>query len=108
MRAPRFQLNLPIQYRPAGAPEWHQGRTLNISRSGVLFRCTPSKAPEEEPALTTEVPVEVKILLSGSPAGVGELSCEGWIVRLETPDEGSLALAVEFSDYEFQQSKSIQ
>ena len=108
MRAPRFRLCLPIQYRPAGAPEWHPGTTLNISRSGVLFRCTRSKAHEDERALTAEVPVEIKILLSGSPAGVGELTCEGWIVRLETPDEDSLAVAAKFSDHEFQQSKIVQ
>ena len=99
MRAPRFQLNLPIQYRPAGGAEWHQGTTLNISRSGVLFRTVPT-ARDSEATLTVDVPVEIKILLSGSPAGAGELTCEGRIVRLETPDADSLALAAEFSDYE--------
>ncbi len=99
MRAPRFLLNLPIEYRPAGRPDWHQGTTLNISRSGVLFRTVPT-ARDTGQTLTVEVPVEIKILLSGSPAGVGELKCEGRIVRLETPDADSLALAAEFSDYE--------
>ena len=107
MRAPRFQLNLPIQYRPVGGPEWLEGTTVNISRSGVLFRAASSKAREER-ALTVEVPVEIKILLSGSPAGVGELKCEGRIVRLETPDADSPALAAEFSDYEFQRSNMEQ
>ena len=104
MRAPRFRLNLPIQYRSAGRPEWHQGTTLDISRSGVVFRATPSKLREDERALTVEIPVEIKILLSGSPAGVGELKGEGRIVRLETSDADGLALAAEFSDYEFQRS----
>ena len=103
MRAPRFRLNLPIQYRPAGGAEWRQGTTLNISRSGVLFRTVPITR-DTPPTLTVDVPVEIKILLSGSPAGAGELTCEGRIVRLESPDADSLALAAEFSDYEFERS----
>ena len=102
MRAPRFQLNLPIQYRCAGGSEWHQSTTLNISRSGVLFRAPSATARENQ--LELEVPVEIRVLLSGSPAGMGELTGHGRIVRVETPDDDT-AVAAEFSDYRFERSE---
>ena len=37
-RAPRYTLQIPLRYRQAGDPSWREGRSENISRSGVLFR----------------------------------------------------------------------
>ncbi len=37
-RAQRFVLELGLQYRASGQTEWHEGRTENISHTGVLFR----------------------------------------------------------------------
>src|SRR5580700_886196 len=37
-RAQRFNLHLPLKYRPLGEPDWRDGTTENISRSGMLFR----------------------------------------------------------------------
>jgi hypothetical protein len=103
MRAPRFVLNFPMRYRPAGNPTWHQAATLNISRSGVLFR---ADAPQTggttaEPSLKVDLPVEIKILLQGSPEGIAEVTCSGRIVRLESADREGVELAAEFSEYEF-------
>ena len=98
MRAPRFQLNLPVEYRPAGGSKWHSGTTLNISRTGVLFR-TASPGPDADRFLDAEAKLEIRIVLSGSPEGPGELKGEGQIVRFETRDAGNLALAAEFLDY---------
>jgi hypothetical protein len=36
-RAQRYPLHIPLKYRPSGTPNWWEGRTENISRSGVLF-----------------------------------------------------------------------
>jgi PilZ domain-containing protein len=35
--APRFSLNLPMRYRPAGESEWRKAKTVNVSASGLLF-----------------------------------------------------------------------
>jgi PilZ domain len=36
-RAARRELRIPLRYRIAGGEEWHQGETVNISESGLLF-----------------------------------------------------------------------
>src|ERR1019366_1401637 len=37
-RARRFNLHLPLRYRPLGEKSWRPGTTENISRSGLLFQ----------------------------------------------------------------------
>ena len=37
-RASRFVVRLLVRYRTAGDPDWRNGMTENISRSGILFR----------------------------------------------------------------------
>jgi hypothetical protein len=37
-RAQRFPLRFPIRYRNIGMPDWKKGMTINISRTGILFR----------------------------------------------------------------------
>jgi hypothetical protein len=36
-RAPRFPMEVPVQYRRSGTLHWLQSRTVNISRTGILF-----------------------------------------------------------------------
>jgi hypothetical protein len=36
-RAPRYDLVLPVFYRPIGNEEWYAGTSQNISRSGLIF-----------------------------------------------------------------------
>jgi hypothetical protein len=36
-RAARRDLRIPLRYRVSGGEEWHQGETVNISESGLLF-----------------------------------------------------------------------
>lgn len=36
-RAPRYQVEVELRYRPIGEILWHDGRSENVSRSGVLF-----------------------------------------------------------------------
>jgi hypothetical protein len=37
-RARRFPIATTLLYRERGARRWRQGRTLNVSRTGVLFQ----------------------------------------------------------------------
>jgi hypothetical protein len=37
-RAQRFPLRFPIRYRNIDMPDWEKGTTINISRTGILFR----------------------------------------------------------------------
>jgi hypothetical protein len=70
-RAPRFPLHVPIHYRKSGILNWHDGRTLNISRTGVLFHTDEN--------LKTDLKLEIRIYLPKDTI----LACQGTIVRTE-------------------------
>jgi hypothetical protein len=96
-RSQRFPIKMPLRYRIYGAGEedWRHGKTVNISSSGVYFRCPLSA--------TRGTRVEINFLLQSSRSKESglEVSCKGEIVRLE--DNGSVesqtALAVRINDY---------
>ena len=94
-RAPRFTLRIPLRYRAPGEPIWRDGRTENISRSGVLFR-TESAMP----------PLTVIEMLMALPIGAADgdsatVICRGRIVRTEpgTRDDPQPAVAATISAY---------
>jgi hypothetical protein len=96
-RAQRFNLHLPLKYRPLGEPDWRAGTTENISRSGMLFR-------GEEP-ISPSVQVEIYLVLPAEIAGLAsaEVVCRGEVVRSvagETPAM-SPALAAKILQYHF-------
>lgn len=76
IRAPRFALQIPLRYRPAGAAAWREGRSDNISRSGVLFRT--------EHSMETETQIEMMLTLQGELGddAAGMVICRGRIVRI--------------------------
>ena len=80
-RARRFSLESPMFFRRAGEQEWRQGRTMNISRSGLLF-----EAPEPiEPRTPLEVRLELPV--AGPAAPPAHVTCRGEVVRDELPTE---------------------
>jgi PilZ domain len=85
---------MPVKYRPTGATAWQDGRTENISRSGVLFR--------------TEQPISLRTrieFLIALPEEVGGRSsavlCLGRVVRTEPPkpDDPRPAIAATIAGY---------
>jgi len=70
-RALRFPLQMPIHYRKSGMLHWHDGRTLNISRTGVLFHAYEN--------LKTDLNLEISISLPKETT----LTCQGTVVRTE-------------------------
>jgi len=81
MRAPRFALKLPVRYRLAGDPQWFQGRTENISYSGVLFRA--------ESLINVDTPIELRVALSADirERAHPEVFCQARIVRTLPPTQ---------------------
>ncbi|HOC17113.1 MAG TPA: PilZ domain-containing protein [Vicinamibacterales bacterium] len=76
-RAARYEMSAPVMYRQVGEDSWHEGRTLNVSSSGVLFTCP---APALEPG------TKVEFLLVLPNPGLREqprVQCRGAIVRHE-------------------------
>lgn len=91
-RASRFPVELPLRYRPLGELGWVEGRTINVSRSGVLF-AADELLPEETPVeLTFDLPPE----MGGGP-GEG-ITCRGQVVRTilppSTDDPPSVAVSI--------------
>ena len=80
-RAPRRILQVPVQYRPTGDVAWLEGRSENISRSGVLFRADHSISPE--------TPIEMVLTLGGEfgEEVFGTFLCQGRVVRTEAGSE---------------------
>src|SRR5687768_5906561 len=90
-RAPRLPLKAPITCRTSAVDHWAEGRTLNISRSGVLF-ALPDGAD-----LTDNL--EFVINLSGAALqGPGvrllpDLHCHARVVRLAAGPAGETIVA---------------
>ena len=94
-RATRFSLRIPLSYRASGEPAWREGRTENISQTGVLFHGM-------EP-IDVEVPVEVMMDLPSQLLGMpgGASLGRGRIVRHQTErSDARPAFAAAISDWE--------
>ena len=91
VRAQRFPLELPVRYRRVGETVWLDGKTENISHSGVLFRV-------EQP-FDVDTPVEIRITLPATTSGStgSEVLCQARIVRAEVRPDPTVALAAAFS-----------
>lgn len=58
-RAMRREMRIPLRYRVSGADEWHQGETVNISESGLLFF--------SDELLEVDANVEITFQTKGAP-----------------------------------------
>jgi hypothetical protein len=56
-RAQRFATMLACRYRETGTSVWHEGRTSNISLSGVLFEAAKVLRPRTTIELAVVLPV---------------------------------------------------
>lgn len=97
-RAQRFQLHLPLRYRRLGEKTWHDGKTENISRSGMLFQGDELLQPAAQ--------LEINLVLPAEIAGLSatEVVCRGEVVRTVEPRGQTLnpALAARILQYHFQ------
>ena len=95
-RALRFVVQLGIQYRSVEALKWSKGSTVNVSRSGLLFKPTQVVIPDTSVDIILTVPGAV----AGEPTS--RLRCRGQIVRswdsVESSSGPTAAAAIE--DYE--------
>jgi hypothetical protein len=96
MRAPRFPLHLAVRYRAVGNSEWRQGKTTNISSSGVLLQVQhPLK-------MDTALEFMVALASNGPTEDRTEVSCRGRVVRVVEPtDRQQLGFAVAIEQYHF-------
>jgi hypothetical protein len=88
----------PLLFREYGESEWRGASTLNVSRSGVLFR-----ADGPPPDMRRDVEFILALPVFGEAPGT-QVRCTGRVVRLEGPDDlagGGCAVAATIANYEF-------
>ena len=74
-RARRYEIGTVIRFRVRGEREWHEGRTENISVSGLLIRSGRALDPRTAIEMRFFLPVE----LDGECAA--EVFCRGFVIR---------------------------
>src|SRR6516164_1010311 len=74
-RAQRFVVQLPIRYKKIGGQRWFEGKTENISRSGILFRA------ERVLKLRTAIQMSFTLPVWEKGKSPGEVLCQGSVVR---------------------------
>ena len=80
-RPRRFVVQLPIRYKKIGGRSWFEGKTENMSRSGVLFRADRVLGPRTAIQMSFTLPVSLK------GDGPGQVLCRGNVVRTVTAAE---------------------
>lgn len=70
-RAQRFALIIPLHYRRKGLSHWQDSRTINISRTGVLFQA------DEKLTENSILDIQIKFPKRAT------LACQGAVVRTE-------------------------
>ena len=102
-RAQRFNLHLPLRYRPVGEQSWRKGTTENISRSGLLFQAEEALQPNAQLEINLVLPVEIAGLAAT------EVVCRGEVVRSVSTvgTNVSPALAAKILQYHFQHGSRV-
>src|SRR6267378_2749722 len=80
MRAQRYAIPMSMLYRAVGDLTCHEGRTENVSRSGVLFLAEDLMKPDTRIEMVLMLPIEI----AGDTAGTA--MCHGRIIRAVVPD----------------------
>ena len=79
-RATRYALPIPVFYRASGEATWAEGRTENISESGLLVRGDREVPPNAAVELLLTIPSNLRAPF------VGTTVCEARIVRTVPAD----------------------
>ena len=102
-RAPRFAVELPVHYRASQAGDWREGRTANVSRTGLLFEAEGPLEPNSIVEISLKMPVPVIQQVEAS------VVCMGRIVRvISPPDAGQRPeVAASIVSYYFVREKAV-
>ena len=79
-RALRFEVQLPVKFRPVGETSWSRGTTVNISASGMFFRVERPVPGGSAVEILIELPVA-----EGGSGDVNLIRCNGHTTRSVPP-----------------------
>jgi hypothetical protein len=91
--ARRYELDVPLRYRRTGDVGWRHGRTVNASRSGVLFQAAGEVFDEG-------TAIEIQLELPGR-LRPSLINCTGSVVRCERGATEGLRIAATIDGYSF-------
>lgn len=91
-RPQRYSLDMQVTYRQAGTDAWYEGRTIDISHSGVLLTAPLA-------LLATDATVELSLKLSDLGPRVADVTCVGRVVRSLVSSGSGPIMAVVFDGY---------
>ena len=102
-RAQRFPIRIPVHYREPGGRAWVEGKTENISRSGVLLRTESVLSPKTK----VEMKLDPQVVIMDKARC--EIFCEGEVVRTEeSKSRGApLAVAVTIQHYRLARGRQV-
>jgi len=94
-RARRFLIQTRLRYRVKQERTWREGKTENMSRSGLLFRGEVLVKP------TTQIEISMELPSGILRDGAAEVFCRGTVVRTVAPASagGMPGLATTISHY---------
>ena len=101
IRAPRYEIASAILYRRVGAEFWREGCTVDMSRTGVLFR-------GPLPALPDGAAIEMILSLPEQGAVTcARVHCTGTIIRSGASEpDGQVCTTASIDDYEFMRTRT--
>jgi hypothetical protein len=96
-RASRYAIHTLLRFREKGTAEWHEGQTINISRTGVLFQADKNLPPKSLLEMQIVLPFELGGELQAN------VRCWGPVVRSDqdAAEQGRVALAASIRRYRF-------
>jgi hypothetical protein len=102
-RAKRFALQFPVSFREVDTPVWLEGRTENISCTGVLFH---SSSPF---ALESTLELRLQVAVAADVKDPAEIRGKGVVVRLQQSDVPNkpVTLAVAMRDVRLVRQPSL-
>jgi hypothetical protein len=93
-RATRLPLEIEIEYRFTSRGAWRASRTINVSRSGVLFRT------ERPPRIGAVIEFVLRLRRVAAASEMTDLRCQGRLVRAEDGSNGQWSAAATIERYE--------
>lgn len=91
-RAPRYPLQMTMRFRRSGDDTWLEGRTVDISESGVLFRTSGPPVP-------SDATLEMALEMSALGPRIANVTCTGRVVRTESASDSATTMAATIERY---------
>jgi hypothetical protein len=74
-RAERFPFQIPLHYRQANLEDWHECKTVNISRTGILFQTDQTIASNSLLDIRVQFPASMTLSCQGSVVRTTDSAC---------------------------------